>query len=81
MHTHAPAADDVDGGTRAGAETGAAGGRLERLTMMLWHGHEEGLEVVRALRLACAQLAIRIEFERDVKAFWAFWAGVVQKRT
>jgi hypothetical protein len=81
MRTRAPAADDVDGGTRAGAETGAAGGRLERLTVMLWHSHEEELEVVRALRLACARLAIRIEFERDVKAFRAVWAGVVQKRT
>jgi hypothetical protein len=56
------------GGTRAGAETGAAGGRLERLTVMLWHGHEEELEIC-------------IEFERDVKAFRAFWVGVVQKRT
>jgi hypothetical protein len=53
-------------------------GRLERLKVVLWYGHGEELEVMRWLMLVCAGLEIRIEFERDVKAFRAhFYPGVM----
>lgn len=65
---------DIDGSASGG------GGRLQHLSVMLWRGHEDEPGVVRALRLACAQLGVCLEFERDVRAFRTlFWAGVVQR--
>ena len=57
-------------------EEARARGRLESMSVVLWRGDREELVIVRVLKVLCAQLGIRIEFERDVVAFRVrFWAG------
>jgi len=54
-------------------------GRLESMSVVLWRGDEEERVTVRALKVLCAQLGVRAEFERDVVAFRArFRAGAAQ---
>jgi hypothetical protein len=53
-------------------------GRLESMSVVLWRGDEEERATVRLLKVLCAQLGVRAEFERDVVAFRArFWAGTL----
>jgi hypothetical protein len=60
-------------------EEARARGRLESMSVVLWRGDKEELLIVRVLKALCAQLGIRIEFERDVVAFRVrFWAGAAQ---
>ncbi|KAI9459663.1 hypothetical protein BJY52DRAFT_1416015 [Lactarius psammicola] len=54
-------------------------GRLESMSVVLWRRDKEERAAVRALKVLCAQLGIRAEFELDVIAFRArFWAGAIQ---
>ena len=60
-------------------EEARARGRLESVSVVLWRGDEEERATVRLLKVHCAHLGVRAEFERDVVAFRArFWAGAVQ---
>ena len=60
-------------------EEARARGRLESMSVVLWRGDGEERANVRVLKVLCAQLGIRTEFERDVVAFRErFWAGTVQ---
>lgn len=57
-------------------EEARARGCLESMSVMLWRGDEEEREMVGVLKVLCAQLGVRPEFERDVVAFRArFWAA------
>jgi len=68
------AGDDFNGHARVRV----TGGRLECLSVMLWYGNGEELEVVSRLRFACARLEIRIELDRDIRAFGThFCAGIM----
>jgi len=51
----------------ASAVDDGGGRRLERLSVMLWRGYEAKSEVMRMSRLACAQMGVLVEFERDIK--------------
>jgi hypothetical protein len=57
--------------SRLGAGASGASGKLERVSVMLWRGNGEEQQNVLALKQLCAQLGVRIEFEREVKAFRA----------
>ena len=59
-------------------EEARARGRLESMSVMLWRGDEEEWATVHVIKVLCAQLGVRAEFERDVVAFRArFWAGAL----
>jgi hypothetical protein len=60
-------------------EEARARGYLESMSVVLWRGDEEERETVGVLKALCAQLGIRVEFERDVAVFRErFRAGAFQ---